>query len=120
MFTDLSILRKIRILSFSNQILDKIYKTYPELTLETIPAGTYQGQEFDINTYTEAGPMVCRADLPEELVYQIVKTIYENKEWLTENVHKGIGSWSFDPSVGELCPLHPGAVKFYKEIGLLK
>jgi hypothetical protein len=88
------------------------------LPRETIPAGTYKDQG-EIHTYTEAGPWVCRADLPEELVYHIVKTIHENQEWLTKNVHKAIGRWKFEPGVKVLAPLHPGAAKYYKEIGLM-
>jgi TRAP transporter TAXI family solute receptor len=119
-FMDITTVRDVKILSFPDDVLNKIESTYPELPPETIPAGTYKRQDKDIHTYTEAGPIVCRADLPEEVVYQIVKTVSENQEWLTKNVHKAIGRWKFDPSVGNLAPLHPGAERFYKEIGLLK
>jgi TRAP-type uncharacterized transport system substrate-binding protein len=53
-------------------------------------------------------------------VYEIVKTIHQNQEWLTKNVHAAVARWRFDPSTGNLAPLHPGAAKYYKEIGLLK
>ena len=69
--------------------------TYPSLPKEVIPAGTYKNQTADIKTYTEAGPFACRAGLPDELVYKIVKTIHENQTWLTQNVHKAIGRWVF-------------------------
>jgi TRAP transporter TAXI family solute receptor len=119
-FMDITTVRDVKILSFPEDVLKKIESAYAELPPEIIPAGTYKGQDKDINTYTEAGPIVCRADLPEELVYQIVKTVFENQDWLTKNVHKAIGRWKFEPSVGKLAPLHPGAKRFYKEIGLLK
>lgn len=119
-FMDIATVRNVKILSFPDDVLNKIESTYPELPPETIPAGTYKRQDKDIHTYTEAGPIVCRADLPEEVAYQIVKTVYENQEWLTKNVHKAIGRWKFDPSVDNLAPLHPGAKRFYKEMGLLK
>ena len=51
---------------------------------------------------------------------QIVKTVHANQQWLTKNVHKAIGRWEFHPSVNKLAPLHPGAKRYYKEIGLLK
>lgn len=97
----------------------KIEAKYPSLPREVIPAGTYKNQTADIHTYTEAGPWVCNASLPEKLVYQIVKTIHQNQPWLTRNVHKAIGRWKFDPGVKVLVPLHPGAVKYYKELGLM-
>ncbi len=118
-FMELTTVRDVKILSFSDSDLNKIYSKYPSLPKETIPAGTYKNQTADINTYTEAGPFACRADLPDELVYQIVKTIHQNQKWLTQNVHQAIGRWQFDPAVGNLAPLHPGAAKYYKEIGLL-
>ncbi len=117
-FMELATIRNIKILSFPDDVLGKIEAEYPSLPRETIPAGTYKDQG-EIHTYTEAGPWVCGADLPEELVYHIVKTIHENQEWLTKNVHKAIGRWKFDPGVKILAPLHPGAAKYYKEIGLM-
>lgn len=40
-------------------------------------------------------------------------------DWLTQNVHKAVGRWKFDPGVEVLAPLHPGAAKYYKEKGLM-
>ncbi len=119
-FMELTTVKDARILSFPDEVLKKIESKYPSLPPETIPAGTYKGQSEDIHTYTEAGPMICRAGLSDDLVYEIVKTVHENQDWLTENVHKAIGRWKFDPSVGNLAPLHPGAKKYYQEIGLLE
>ena len=117
-FMELTTIRKVKILSFPPDVLAKIEAKYPSLPPETIPAGTYKGQG-DIHTYTEAGPWVCSAELPEELVYQMMKVIHENQPWLTQNVHKAIGRWKFDPGVKVLAPLHPGAAKYYKELGLM-
>ena len=119
-FMDLTTIRDVRILSFPPDVLKKIHDAFPELPPEDIPAGTYKGNDEVIHTYTEAGSLVCRADLPEDLVYEIVKTIHQNQEWLTKNVHAAVARWRFDPSTGNLAPLHPGAAKYYKEIGLLK
>lgn len=118
-FMDLATVRDVRILSFSKETLDKIQSKFPELPPEDIPAGTYSGQDETIHTYTETGGMICRADLPDDLVYQIVKVVHENQDWLKENVHTAIGRWSFDPSINEIVELHPGAKKYYKDIGLL-
>lgn len=118
-FMELTTVRDVKILSFSDTDLSKIYSHYPSLPKEVIPAGTYKRQTEDIHTYTESGPFACNSDLPEDLVYQIMKTIHQNQGWLTRNVHKAIGRWKFDPSVKNLAPLHPGAVRYYQEIGLL-
>jgi uncharacterized protein len=118
-FMELTTVREVNILSFTDDELNKIESKYPSLPREIVPAGTYKNQDKDIHTYTEAGPWVCRADLPDDLVYQIVKTVHENQDWLTQNVHKAVGRWKFDPGVEALAPLHPGAAKYYKEKGLM-
>jgi len=117
---DVATVRKVRIIDFSKEDLDLISKKYPFLPPITIPAGTYRGQDKDVHTFTLTGPWVANKDIPEEVIYEIMKTVHENRDWLVKNVHKAIAQWKFDPSVGNICPLHPGAIKYYKEIGLLK
>ena len=51
------------------------------------------------------------------LVNEVVKAIHKKIPWLAKNVHRGFNRWRFEPSVQRLAPLHPGAIKFYKEMG---
>ena len=59
-----------------------------------------------------------RADLPEELVYEITKTALEFQESLAGNVPGVAGARPEDIALNAIVPLHPGAVRYYEEIGV--
>ncbi len=59
-----------------------------------------------------------RNDVPEEVVYLVTKTIYENLPFLN-NIHKATKAMSLKDAIKGLpVPLHPGALKYYEEMGL--
>jgi TRAP transporter TAXI family solute receptor len=83
-----------------------------------IPAGTYPGQEKDVMTIAQPNFLAVRADAPEEDVYLITKTIYENLGFL-QAIHKATTAMALDKAIAGLpMPLHPGAARYYKEAGL--
>ena len=83
-----------------------------------IPAGTYAGEKKDITTIAQPNFLVVRSDLDEETVYLITKLIYENLRFL-QNIHRATLEMSSEKAVDGLpIPLHPGALKYYREIGL--
>ena len=117
---DVATLRKIRILDFAKEDLEGLEKKYPFCPPVVIPAKTYPGQEADVHTFTTPGPMAINVNVPEQAAYEIIKAVHTNQDKLAQNSHKAFKLWRFDPSVGNLAPLHPGAARYYKEIGLLK
>ena len=87
-------------------------------TREVIPAETYPGQAKDINTIAQPNFLAVRADVDEDAVYQITKTIYENLAFL-HNIHKATKAMALQKALAGLpAPLHPGAAKYYSEVGL--
>ncbi len=87
-------------------------------TRYVIPAGTYPGQAEDINTIAQPNFLATHADLPEENVYQITKTIYENLPFL-QAIHPATKAMSLEAAIAGLpVPLHPGAARFYQEQGI--
>ncbi|MEM0937809.1 MAG: TAXI family TRAP transporter solute-binding subunit [Pseudomonadota bacterium] len=83
-----------------------------------IEAGTYPGQTEDINTIAQPNFLATHADIPEEHVYQITKTIYENLPFL-QAIHPATNSMSLEVAINGLpVPLHPGAARFYQEQGI--
>ena len=118
--TDVATLRKVRILDFSKEDLAALEEKFPFCPPKVIPANTYPGQTEDVHTFTTPGPMAINKDVPEQAAYEIVKAVHQNLDKLAKNTHKAFGLWRFDPSVGKLAPLHPGAARYYKEIGMLK
>lgn len=83
-----------------------------------IPAGTYPGQTEDINTIAQPNFLATNADVSEENVYLITKTMYENLPFL-QAIHPATKAMSIEAAIAGLpLPLHPGAQRYYEEIGI--
>ncbi len=84
----------------------------------TIEAGTYPGQDADIQTIAQPNFLAVNADVDENHVYLLTKTIYENLPFL-QAIHKATNAMDISKALGGLpVPLHPGAMRYYKEVGL--
>ncbi len=84
----------------------------------TIKAGTYPGQDADVNTVAQPNFLAVNASVDENHVYLLTKALYENLPFL-QAIHKATKAMNKDSAMAGLpLPLHPGAVKYYKEIGL--
>jgi TRAP transporter TAXI family solute receptor len=84
----------------------------------TIPAGSYPGQDTDVQTVAQPNFLATNADLPEEHVYQLTKAIYENLPFL-QAIHPATKVMSIESAIAGLpLPLHPGALRYYQEVGL--
>ncbi|MEC7376056.1 MAG: TAXI family TRAP transporter solute-binding subunit [Pseudomonadota bacterium] len=109
---------EITTLNFTADQLAQVNSDFELWTPYTIPAGTYPNQEADINTIAQPNILAVRADVPEEDVYQITKTIYANLPFLN-NIHPATKAMALEKAIAGLpMPLHPGAVRFYREQGL--
>jgi TRAP transporter TAXI family solute receptor len=105
----------VRILEISDDQLASIRKAYPVWTRFEIPAGTYPGQASSIRTIAQPNFLACGADLPDDVVYKITRTIYENLDYL-QNIHSATYAMKLDKAIEGLgVPLHPGALKYYRE-----
>lgn len=109
---------KATVLDFTDEQLAQIRQSYPIWTRYVIQPGVYPGQKKPINTIAQPNLLVVRKDLPEEVVYLVTKTIYENLSFLN-NIHKATKAMSLEEALDGLpVPLHPGAARYYKEAGL--
>jgi hypothetical protein len=109
---------KITVLDFTDGQLEEVNKDGELWTRYVIPAGTYPGQEKDINTVAQPNFLATHEDIPEEDVYQITKTIYENLPFLN-SIHKATKAMSISKAIAGLpVPLHPGALRYYEEQGI--
>lgn len=83
-----------------------------------IPANTYPGQTEAVNTIAQPNFLATSADVDEEAVYLITKTMYENLPFL-QAIHKATNAMSLEAAIAGLpVPLHPGAARYYKEVGI--
>lgn len=109
---------EITTLNFTEEQLAKVNSDFDLWTPYTIPAGTYPNQEADINTIAQPNILAVRDDVSEDDVYQITKTIYENLQFLN-NIHPATKAMALEKAIAGLpMPLHPGALRFYREQGL--
>ncbi|AEA34204.1 TAXI family TRAP transporter solute-binding subunit [Hippea maritima] len=110
--------KKVAILNFTDEQLKKIDSTYDVWYRYIIKPGTYPGQKKPIYTIAQPNFLAVRKGVPQEDVYLIVKTIYENLPFL-HNIHKATYYLGLDNAINGLpVPLAPGAAKYYKEKGV--
>lgn len=86
----------------------------------TIPAAMYQGSDADVATFGVGATFVSSAKVPEEVVYQVVKAVFENLDRF-RRLHPAFAHLKAEQMVkdGLSAPLHPGAARYYREAGLL-
>jgi uncharacterized protein len=117
---DVASMHDIKMVSIEKEMRDKIREEYPFFIEVTIPAGTYQGQEEDVETIAVLATLVVHNDLSEEVVYNLTKTLFEYQEDLIKGHAKG-AELSLETAIeGFTIDIHPGAAKYYREVGLMK
>ena len=85
----------------------------------SIPAGTYDGQDSDVPTVAINNILVSHDGVSEEVAYQMTKLMFDNLERLG-NAHSAAKDIKLEGAAKDLpIPLHPGAERFYKEVGAL-
>ena len=83
-----------------------------------IAAGTYPGQDKDINTIAQPNFLAVNADVDENHVYMLTKTMFENLGFL-QAIHPATKEMTIETALGGLpLPLHPGAARYFTEMGL--
>ena len=84
----------------------------------TIAAGTYPGQEKDINTIAQPNFLAVNDNVDENHVHLLTKTMYENLPFL-QAIHPATNAMAIEKAIAGLpVPLHPGAQRYYEEMGL--
>ncbi|MCA1491792.1 TAXI family TRAP transporter solute-binding subunit [Sinorhizobium alkalisoli] len=113
---------KVKIIPITGEGADKIRAQFGFFAADTVPAGTYEGQAADVPTLSVGAQWVTSADQPEELIYNITKALWnDNTRKMFDAGHaKGKLIRTENATAGVGIPFHPGAERFYKEIGALK
>jgi len=109
---------RMTILGWDQASLDKLNAKYPLWDWYDFPPGTYPNQEKLIRTIASPNVLVTRDDIPEEVVYNITKVIWENLATLQE-IHGATKDMHLDIAIQGLgAPLHAGALRYFREVGL--
>lgn len=114
---------KVQLVPITDAALANLRKVNVAYTRRNIPANTYPNQTSAVPTVgTPPDVIICRADMDEELVYKMTKTVYENLPTI-QNVAAILKQFTKDlvlPDDQMLIPYHPGARRYFVEQGWLK
>lgn len=112
----------IKIFQFTDDEMNKIMESTKDYSPVVIPAETYGGQTQDITTLGIWGRILCTAEMSDDLAYAITKVMHENYDELVQ----GYGQMkdatlenTLELAKTSAIPLHPGAIKYFEEIGAL-
>ena len=107
------------LVSLDQEHVDALHEKYPFLVQENLPACTYEGVDTETICVAVEAALVASTDMSEDAVYELTKTMFENLEELgTSHAKFQLVSAEKAAENGSV-PMHPGAEKYYKEIGLL-
>jgi uncharacterized protein len=100
--------------------IDKLIAERPYYRAATIPGGMYRGTDEDVKTFGVGATFVSSAQVPDEVIYQVVKAVFDNFDEF-KKLHPAFQVLVKEEMVkdGLSAPLHNGAIKYYKEVGLL-
>jgi TRAP transporter TAXI family solute receptor len=108
----------VAFLELSSEQIDAIRKAMPEFSTSEIVAGTYRSLNKNYATIGVYNFAIGRSDLPDDLVYQLVKTVFENQPRLVTATSTAKETLAQNVAKDSFLPFHPGAVRYYREIGL--
>jgi TRAP transporter TAXI family solute receptor len=110
---------KLKLVDHS-EVVDAMNKKYgPLYVRDAIPEKSYPGQDAPNQVATVQNLIIARADMPDEVAYNIVKTIFEKRDELIL-VHKEARNFDlkFQSNASSPIPFHPGAIKYFAERGV--
>lgn len=114
---DLSTTNPTTIVEIPATLVDSIGAPYQSAV---IPAGTYRGQDADVETAAVVNFLVTHEDVSDETAYQMTKLLFENLPRMV-SAHSAASAISLETAVGESpVPLHPGAERYYREVGAIQ
>ncbi len=110
-----------RLVPVTGEAVDKLVNETPYYFDATIPGGMYPNHDADVETFGVGATFVTRADVPEEVVYQVTKAVFENLD-MFKGLHPAFGVLEAEVMISEglSAPMHEGAKRYFREAGLLE
>ncbi len=110
-----------KLVSLTGPAVDKLVKDKPYYAMATIPGGMYPNNPNPTQTYGVQATVVSSAKVPPEVVYTVVKIVFDNLDEF-KKLHPALANLKPEDMVksGLSAPLHEGAAKYYKEKGWIK
>ena len=115
---DLATTHDIHILTFTSEQQKKILAANKEYSAVDLAGGVYRGVDSPVPTIGVWNVMICQASLDADMVYNLVKALYEHQDYLIK-IHPSASYTTAENAVKySPIPLHPGTVKYLKEKGV--
>lgn len=117
-YSELETTNKVRFFTFSDDEIRKMKQAMPELSDSTIPKGTYKQQTEDHKTVGVFNFAIAHKDLPEDLVYSVVKAVLENNAQMVKGHGAAKETRTEAWNRNTFLPFHPGAIRYFREKGI--
>lgn len=117
--SELAMTADIRVIGLTKEQGEYLVEKHPEFTYPiTLLGGTYKGVDEDVITYGCYDIIIVRDDLPEDMVYIVLKAVYKHQD-IVEATWPKFGNDMKDYGSVKLMdsPMHKGSIRYYKEIG---
>lgn len=116
---ELSSSKSIKLLEIDDAHAAKLIEAYPFYTQFAIPGGSYNGVNEDVMTVAVKATLIAAKSLSEDTVYKLTKALFDNKDAIMNGHAKGAELDMSYAVEGISVPFHPGAAKYFKEVGAL-
>lgn len=117
-FAELAASQDVVMFGLSEEELPKVLAAYPAMAPLTIPAGTYAGHDYDQPTVALWNFAIAHQDMPESLAYEITKLAMGNTDRMIQIHAAAKETLSENWDKNTFMPFHPGAVRYFEEIGI--
>lgn len=120
---DLAATRDIVMIPVEPEMAEKVIKKYSYYVKITIPGKTYPKVAYDVPCLGDSNVMIANRQMEDDIAYKVVKAVFENVtkgQWALVNVHPVASQLTPQNAVNSPVALHPGAIRYFKEVGALK
>lgn len=108
------------ILNWYDDTIEAMIEEFPYISKSVIPAGSYEGQDKDVTTWGLTATLVATADTDEEVVYNLVRAVFDNfEDFKAQSSLYALVTREGAVKNGRSIPYHPGAERYFREVGLL-
>ena len=110
-----------KLVNVTGEAIDKLVSENPYYAKATIPGGLYKGNDEDTETFGVKATFVTSSDVDDDVVYTVVKAVFDNFDRF-KGLHPAFANLKEEDMIsgGLSAPLHPGAERYYKEVGMIK
>jgi len=117
-FSELDTTQKVNFFGYTDAEIKTIMEKAPYVAPFTIKAGTYKQQTVDNKTLSMWNFGIAHKTLPDDLAYAITKAILENNQRMVQTHAAAVDTLAKNASTNRFLPFHPGAARYYKEVGV--